>query len=55
MFTDRIQPIISIPKGIGNFIWSWNDDEGGIQTNKLNNVLYFPDTSVNILSETRLA
>ena len=66
MFTDNIDTIISngvaticgkdvIPKYIGTVIWSWIDDEGVLHTNKLNNVLYFPDSLVNILSETSLA
>ena len=65
MFTDRINPITSngvatigreyiIPKGIGTVIWYWNDDEGQLTTNKLNNVLYFTESPVNILSETIL-
>ena len=54
MFTDKIEPIIYdgvaniggkdiIPKGIGTFNWSWTDNEGKLHTNKLNNVLLFPD------------
>ena len=50
MSTDKIGPIISngvvtigrkdlIPKGIITVRWSWTDDEGQLQTNKLNNVL----------------
>ena len=52
MFADKIEPIIYngvetifgkylIPKGIGTVIWSWNDYEGQLNTNKLNNILYF--------------
>ena len=44
-----------IPEGIGTVIWSWNYDEGQFHRNKLNNVLYFPDSTVNILSATELA
>ena len=66
MFTDKIKPIISnglatiggkyiIPKGNVTVIWSWTDDEGQLHTNKLNNVLYSPDSSVNIISETALS
>ena len=43
-----------ILKEIGTVIWSWNDDEVKRYTHKLNNVLYFPDSSVNILSATEL-
>ena len=66
MSADKIEPIIYngvetiggkylIPKGIVTVIWSWTDDEGQLHTNKLDNVLYFPDSSVNILSENSLA
>ena len=44
-----------IPKGIGTVRWSWTDDEGQLHTNKLNYVLYFPDTPVNIPSKTALS
>ena len=43
-----------IPKGIGTVSWSWTDDEGKFNKNKLNNVLYFPNSPVIILSETAL-
>ena len=50
MLTDKIDPIISngaetiggndlIPKGIVTINWSWNDDEGRLQTNKLKKLL----------------
>ena len=66
MFTDKIDPIIYnlvaaiggkyiIPKGIVTVIWYWTDDEGQLHTNKLNTVLYFTYSSVNILSETTLS
>ena len=66
MLNYKIEPIISngvatiggnyiIPKGIGTVRLSWTDDEGQLHTNKLNNVLYFPDSPVNILSATALA
>ena len=66
MFTDKIEPIISngvatiggkyiIPRMIGKVSWYWNDDEVQLHTNKLNNVLYFTDSPVNILSATALA
>ena len=44
-----------IPKGIVTVIWSWTDYEGKLQTNRFNNVLYFPDSLVSIISETALA
>ena len=44
-----------IPKEIVTVSWSWTNDEGQLQKNKLNNVLYFTDSPVNILSTTILA
>ena len=66
MFAENIEPIIYngvatiggkyiIPKGIATVSCSQTDDEGKLHTNKLNTVLYFTDSSVNILSETKLA
>ena len=63
---DMIEPIISngvaniggkglFPKGIGTVIWSWNNNEVQLHTKTLNNVLYFPDSPVYILSTTTLA
>ena len=54
MFTDKIYPIMFdgvatigikylIPKGIGTDGWYWTDYEVQLDTNKLNNVLYFQD------------
>ena len=65
MFTDKIDPIISsgvatiggkdvISKDIGIFSWSCTNDERKLHTQKLNNVLYFPYSSFNILSATSL-
>ena len=65
VFTYNIEPIIYnrvatiggndlITKVIGIVSWSWTDDEGKLQTNKLNNVIYFPESPVNILSATAL-
>ena len=65
MFTDNIEPIISngvaticgkdlITKGIGTVRWSWTNYRGKLCTNKFNNVLYFPDSTVTILSATAL-
>ena len=44
-----------IPKGINTVIWYCTDDEGKLRTNKLNNVLCFPNSPVKILSATSLA
>ena len=44
-----------IPKEIGTFSWSCNDDEGQLHTNKLNTIIYFPDKPVNILSASTLS
>ena len=44
-----------IPKGVVAVIWSWTDDEVQLHNKKLNNVLYFPDLKVNILSANALA
>ena len=65
MFTDKIEPTIYngvattggkylIQKGIVTVIWSWTDYEGKLHTRRFNNVLYFPDSPVNILSATAL-
>ena len=43
-----------IPKGIGTVSWSWTDNERQLHTNKWNNVIYFSDSLVNILSATEL-
>ena len=64
MFTENIEPILCnvvatlgrkylIPKGIGTVRWSCTGDEGK-HTNKLNSVIYFPDSPVKILSATAL-
>ena len=65
MSPNKIEPIIYngvatigvkylITKGIGAVSWSWTDDERKLHTKKLNNLLYFPDSPVNILSATEL-
>ena len=54
MFTDKIDPIIfngvetkgvkdMIPECIGTVSWYWTNEKGQLHTNKLNNVLYFPE------------
>ena len=66
MFTDNIHPSISsgvstmgakylISTEIGTVIWCLTDDQGHLDTKILNNVIYFTDPPVNILSETALA
>ena len=66
MFTNKIDPIISngmetiggndiISKGIGTVICSWTDDDGQLHTKKVNNVLYFPGSLVNLLGAIALA
>ena len=66
MFTDNIHHIISnivatiggkyiIQKRIDTVSWSWTDDEGQMHTNKSNNVIYFPDSPVNILISNTLS
>ena len=65
MLTDNTETIISngvatiavkyiIPKGISTVIWPQTDDYEQLHTNKLNNLLYVPDSTVNILSATAL-
>ena len=65
MFTDKIEPIMSNgaaticgkyihPKIIGTIRWYWNDYEGKLSTNKLNNLIYFPDLQVNLLISTKI-
>ena len=65
MITDKIEPIIPnvvetiggiylIPKGIGTISLSCTDDKVKLNTNKFNNVLYFPYSPFNILSATEL-
>ena len=44
-----------ITRGIGTAIWSCTDDEGKLHTKTFNNVLYLPESLVNILSATALA
>ena len=44
-----------IPKGIDTASWYWNEKEGKLYTKKLNNVLYFLESPVNILSANSLS
>ena len=41
---------VSYFKTIGTISWSWTDDKGQLHTQKMNNVLYFTDSAINILS-----
>ena len=43
-----------INKWTGTVSWSWTDDKGKLQTNKLNNIIYLSDSPVNILSANAL-
>ena len=66
MSTYNIDPIIYngvatigrkyiIPKVIGTVIWFFTDDEGQLHKKILNNVLYFTDSLVNIISANTMA
>ena len=41
--------------GIGTVRWKWKDDEGVFHTFEIRDVLYFPESPVNILSVTKFA
>ena len=41
--------IVNFTNGIDTFIWYWTDGEGQLHIKKLNNLLYFADSPVNIL------
>ena len=43
-----------ITKGIGAVSWSWTDGKVHLHRNKLNNLLYFPESPFNIISEIEL-
>ena len=45
---------ILFPKVIGTVICYCTDEKGQLYTRKLNNVIYFTDSSFNIISETVL-
>ena len=42
-------------EGMGTTLWRWKDDSGQHHTIDVENVLYFPQSPVNILSITSLA
>ena len=43
------------PRGVGTVCWKWKDDGGKYHAFDIKNVLYFPDSPVNILSVTKFA
>ena len=43
------------PSGHGSVKWSWLDDEGNRHTNTIDEVLFFPESPVNILGVTKYA
>jgi hypothetical protein len=45
----------SKPKGIGTVLWMITDDAGKRHEERIDEVLYFPDSPVNILGVTKLA
>jgi len=43
------------PSGIGSVRWSWRDDKGSLHEYLVENVLYFSQSPINILSVTTFA
>ena len=43
------------PSGLGTVRWSWRDDKGTLHEYLVENVLYFPQSPINILSVTTFA
>ena len=43
------------PADVGNVRWNWIDDSGVKHTYLVENVLYFPQSPINILSVTEFA
>ena len=41
--------------GIGTVKWSWSDDQGTVHEHLVKDVLYFPESPINILSVTAFA
>jgi len=37
------------PIGYGDVLWKWSDDEGKVHEHSLKDVLYFPESPVNII------
>ncbi len=66
MFVGDIQPLQShavatiggntnVASGIGNVKWRWKDDTGHEHSYLIHNVLFFPESPINILSITEFA
>ena len=66
IFAENIEPIIYngvatiggkyiISKRLAQLPGTWDDDEGQLNTYKLNNIIYFPDSPFNKLSSTTMA
>ena len=43
------------PIGYGDVLWKWSDDEGKVHEHTLKDVLFFPESPVNILGVTQWA
>ena len=43
------------PAGIGTVKWKWKDDNGVMHEELLEQVLYFPQSPINIMSVTKFA
>ena len=43
------------PEGTGTVEWKWRDDKGVTHTEQLENVIYFPQSPINIMSVTEFA
>ena len=61
MKTDRTFQVATIggsqnrAKGVGTVVWRWKDNKGKLHTFEGKDVLYYPDSPVNILSITKFA
>ena len=66
LFIDELRPVTgeqvmtiggddNTPEGVGTVEWSWYDDDGKRHTYRLEEVYYFPQSPVNLLSVTQLA
>ena len=65
-FVDELRPVAQhkvatiggrghAPSGIGTVEWTWCDDKGKRHTYRVRNVLFFPQSPINILSVTEFA
>ena len=43
------------PSGIGTVEWTWKDDDGNPHTQQFEKCLYFPSSTINIMSVTSYA